>query len=35
MTKGKPSEVHISESITKCSDYENLLGIKIDSKIHF
>ena len=35
MTKDKSSEIHISECIIKCSDCEKLLGIKIDSKLHF
>ena len=35
MTKDKSSEIHISESIIKSSDFEKLLGIKIDSKLHF
>ena len=35
MTKDKSSEIHISESIIKSSDYEKVLGIKIDSKFRF
>ena len=34
ITKDKSSEIHIGESIIKSSDCENLLDIKIDSKIH-
>ena len=34
VTKDKSSEIHIGESIIKSSDCENLLDIKIDSKIH-
>ena len=35
MTKDKSSKIHISEIIVKSSDYEKLLGVKIDSKLHF
>ena len=35
ITKDKSSEIHICESIIKSSDCEKLLGIKIDSKLHF
>ena len=35
ITKDKSSEIHIAESIIKSSDCEKLLGIKIDSKLHF
>ena len=34
-TKDKPSEIHISESIIKHSDYKKMLGAKTDSKIYF
>ena len=33
--KSKSSKIHKGESITKSSDCEKLLGIKIDSKLHF
>ena len=35
ITKDKSSEIDIAESIIKSSDWEKLLGIKIDSKLHF
>ena len=35
ITRNKSSEIHIGESIIKSSDCEKLLGIKIDSKLHF
>ena len=35
MTRDKSSEIHIGESIVKSSDCEKVLGIKIDSKLHF
>ena len=35
MTKDKSSEIHIAESIIRSCDCEKLLGIKIDSKLHF
>ena len=35
MTKDKSSEIHIVEFIIKRDDCEKLLGIKIDSKLHF
>ena len=35
MTKDKSSKIHISEIIVKSSDCEKLLGVKIDSKLHF
>ena len=35
MRKDKSLETHIGESIIKSSDYEKLLGIKVDSKRHF
>ena len=35
MTKDKPSEINIGESIVKSSDCGKVLGIKIDSKLHF
>ena len=35
ITKDKSSEIHIGEPIIKSSDGEKLLGIKIDSKLHF
>ena len=35
MTKDKSSEIHVGESIIKSSNCEKLLGIKIDSKLHF
>ena len=35
MSKDKYSEIHIGESIIKSSDFERLLGIKIDSKLRF
>ena len=36
ITKDKSSEIHVGdESIITSSDYKNLLGIKIDSKLHF
>ena len=35
ITKDKSSEIHIGESIIKCSDCGKLLGIKIDLKLHF
>ena len=35
MTKDKSSEIHVGESIIKSSGCEKLLGIKIDSKLHF
>ena len=34
-TKDRSPEVHIGESVIKRSDCEKLLGIKIDSKLHF
>ena len=35
MRKDKSAEIHIGETIIKISDFEKLLGIKIDSKLHF
>ena len=35
MTKDKSSEIHIGESIVKSSGCEKVLGIKINSKLHF
>ena len=35
MTKNKSSEIHIGESVFKSSSCEKVLGIKIDSKLHF
>ena len=35
MTKDKYSEIHIGESIVKSSGCEKVLGIKIDSNLHF
>ena len=35
MTKDKSSEIHIGESIVKSSDFEKVLGIKIDLKLLF
>ena len=35
MTKDKSSEIHIGEIIVKSGACENLLGAKIDSKLHF
>ena len=35
MTKQKSSEIHIGQSFIKSSDCGKLLGIKIDSKLHF
>ena len=35
ITKDKPSEIHIGESIIRSSEYEKLRDIKIDSKLHF
>ena len=35
MTKDNSWEIHIGEIIIKKGDYEKLLGIKIDSKVHF
>ena len=34
-TKDKPSEIYISESIIKHSDYKKMLWAKTDSKIIF
>ena len=35
MTKDNSSEIHVCESILKSSGCEKVLGIKIDSKLHF
>ena len=35
MRKDKSAEIHIGETIIKISDFEKLLGIEIDSKLHF
>ena len=35
MSKDKSSEIHIGESIVKYSGCEKVVGIKIDSKLHF
>ena len=35
MTEDKSSEIHVGESIIKSSDFEKILGIRIDSKLHF
>ena len=35
MTKNKSSEILIGQSIVKSSGCEKVLGIKIDSKLHF
>ena len=35
MTIDKSSEIHIGEIIVKCGDCKKLLGVKIDSKLHF
>ena len=35
MSKDKSSEIHIGESIVKSSGCEKVVGIKIDSKLHF
>ena len=35
MAKQKSSEIHIGESFLKSSDCGKLLGIQIDSKLHF
>ena len=35
MNKDKSSEIHVGESMIRSSDYEELLGIEIDSKPHF
>ena len=35
MVKDKSSEIHRGESVIKGSGCEKVLGIKIDSKIHF
>ena len=35
MVKDESSEIHNGESIIKGSGCEKVLGIKIDSKIHF
>ena len=35
MTKVKSSEIHIGEIIIKNGDCEKLLGVNIDSKLHF
>ena len=35
MTKGKFSEIFRDESNVKSSGYEKVLGIKIDSELHF
>ena len=35
ITKDKSSEIHIGDSIIESSDCKKLLGIKIDSKLHF
>ena len=35
MVKDKSSEIHIGEFIVKNSGCENVLGIKIDLKLHF
>ena len=34
ITKNKSSEIHISESIIKSSDWKKTLGIKIDSRLN-
>ena len=34
LSKDKSSEIQIGKSIIKSSDWEKLLGIKIDSKLH-
>ena len=34
-TKDKSSEIHIGEFIIKSGDCQKLLGLKIDSKLHF
>ena len=33
MSKDKSSDIYLAESISKSSDYEKLLSIKIDSKL--
>ena len=35
ITKDKSSEIHISESIIKSSDWRKILDIEIDSKLYF
>ena len=35
MIKDKFSEIHTGQPIIKSSDFQKLLGIKIDSKVHF
>ena len=35
MTKYKSSEIHIDDSLIKICDCEKVLGIKINSKLHF
>ena len=35
MNKGKSSEIHRGESIVKSNGCGSVLGIKIDSKVHF
>ena len=35
MTKDKSSEIHIGEIIIKSGDCEKLLGVTVDSKLHF
>ena len=35
MTKDKPSEIHIGVFAIKSRDYEKLVCIKTDSKLHF
>ena len=35
MSKDKSSEIHIGEIIVKSGACANLLGVKIDSKLHF
>ena len=35
MIKDKSSEIHIGGIIVKSGDFEKLLCVKIDSKLHF
>ena len=35
MTKGKFSETHMVQIIIKSGNCQKLLGVKIDSKLHF
>ena len=35
MNKDRSSEIHTSEAVIRSTDRQKLLGIKIDSKLHF